>query len=87
MIKCTKKELNCSTIVSTINQNSTIKQTISDINLDKVFYVDAQILDLTPNVKKDSAKIEFSSKLNLNVLGLNKDNTMEAFSKTIPIKF
>lgn len=86
-INCTKKELNCSTIIATINQNSTIKQKIPNINLTKVFYVDAQILELHSNIKNDSSKIEFNAKLNLNVLGLNKDNTIEAFSKAIPIKF
>lgn len=86
-INCTKKELNCSTIISTINQNLNTKQIIADVNLSKVFYVDAEITNLT-NVKKSNfTKLEFNAKLNLNILGLNKENTIESFTKSIPIKF
>ena len=86
-INCTKKELNCSTIISTINQNLTTKQTIADISLNEVFYIDAEITNLTNTKKINSSKLEFSAKLNLNILGLNKDSTIETFTKSTPIKF
>lgn len=80
-----KKELNTSTITSSINENILIEKEISDINVEKILYVYAEIVDLVNTT--DNLKLKFNAKLNLNVLGLNKEEVLESFVKTIPIEF
>ena len=80
-----KKELNTSTITFPINENILIEKEIMDVNIEKILYVYVEIIDLI-NLKNDS-KLKFNAKLNLNVLGLNKEEVLESFVKTFPIEF
>ena len=80
------KEFNSSTIISMINENVEIEKLIKDFNLMKIINSEAKILDFNHINNKDN-KIEFKARLNLNVLGLNKENTIDMYTKTIPIEF
>ena len=81
----TKKEFDSSTIISSINEAITIEKIISDVNLYKIYYVDVDIKDL--NNANNTENLKFKAKLNIKALGLNKESTIETYSKTIPIEF
>lgn len=86
-VDLTKKEFNSSTIVSVLNSNVSISDSLQNINMEKIFDINANILDLIHIVDDSNNKIKFKAKLNLNILGENKEKTIEAYTKSIPIEF
>ncbi len=80
------KEFNSSTIISTINENISVEKLLQDFNLFKIINSDAKITDLT-HVNNKYNKMEFKAKLDLNILGLNKENIIDMYTKSIPIEF
>ncbi len=81
----TKKEFNSSTIISSIDETLAIEKLISDINLYKIYYVDATITDLN-NVENEE-NLKFTAKLHIKALGSNKEDSLETYSKCVPIEF
>ncbi len=80
-----KKEFNASTITSSINENVLIEKDITDVNIEKILYVYAEIVDLINS--NNEKKLKFKAKLNLNILGLNKEEALESLNKTLPVEF
>lgn len=71
--------------ISNIDKEIMLKETIDNVNIYKLFDVTANITDLT--YSQNDKNIEFKAKLNFNALGLSKEDTLETYSKLIPIEF
>lgn len=79
------KEFNSVAIISTINEKIEIEKKIENVKIDEFFDADINISDL--NHMQGNDEIDFKAKLNLNILGRNKDQTLESITKSIPIEF
>ena len=71
--------------ISNIDKEISLKETVENINIYKLFDVTANITDLT--YSQNDKNIEFKAKLNFNALGLSKEETLETYSKLIPVEF
>ena len=83
--KLENKEFNSIAFISAINEKIDVEEKIKNVRIDKFFIADMNISDLNHMQGKDI--IDFKAKLNLNILGSNKDQALETFTKSIPIEF
>ena len=84
-IKTTIKEINSSNVLSLINENVVLNETIEKFDFYKLCDIYASITDISH--ERVDAGFLFKAKLNVAILGQNEEEGVEILEKTIPVEF
>ena len=84
-IKTTTKEINSSNILSLINENIVLNETIENLAFNNLCDIYANISDISHERVSDG--FDFRAKLNVAILGQSEEDGLEILERTIPLEF
>ena len=84
-IKTTIKEINSSNVLSLINENIVLNETIEKVDFDELCDIYANITDISHERVSDG--FLFKARLSVAILGQNEEEGAKILEKTLPIEF
>lgn len=84
-LKTSAKEITSPAVLAVIHETLTSEQSFDLSGLKEVYNIDAEIADIEGTAAQN--KINFTAKLNLSILGLDRDDSPKLTERTIPIEF
>ena len=84
-IKTTTKEFNSPTMLSLIDDDLTLSETLEVSNIKDIYDIYSNFFDVASEKTRDG--LHFNARLNIVILGSNEDEETLVFEKSIPVEF